>query len=182
MRLQEDESVEPVYRLGEQVAGYGRKAEFGEFASAARAGCGRTGPGRFIYGFRREHSDFDFAPDETAPDGAARGPSPGLPVRAHRGRAGRLRDDAESRPDRAHRGSAAFGLHYALELGYSTPALGADRTRPSCTRRRVADGGSASMTSMFADSGLDDARRKRSGSPMTACCRPACATTIHRTE
>ena len=156
--------VEPVYRLGEQVAGYGRKAEFGEFQlRPLAAGCATTGPGAFIFGFRREHAEFDFAPDETAPAALPEDRHLDYPFVRIEG----VQDDFETTQNRdqiARTEDLHFGMHYALELGYSTPALGADRERgPACTRRRAADGGSAKSNSMFADAAIDRARRKRCG-------------------
>ena len=65
--LQQDESVDPVYRLGERVAGYNREAEFAEVRYGRSDGLLNGWSRRTTFGFRREHADFEVAPDEAAP-------------------------------------------------------------------------------------------------------------------
>lgn len=127
LTLQQDESVEPVYRLGEQVAGYGRKADFGEFSFGRSSGLRDDWSRRFIFGFRREHSEFDIAPDETAPTVLPEDRLLDYPFVRIEG----VQDDFETTQNRdqiARTEDLHFGIQYALELGYSTPALGADRS------------------------------------------------------
>ena len=126
LALQEDESVEPVYRLGEQVAAYGRKAEFAEFSFGRSSGLRDDWTRRFIYGFRREHSEFEFAPDEIAPTVLPEDRLLDYPFVRIEG----VQDDFETTQNRdqiARTEDLHFGMQYALELGYSTPVLGADR-------------------------------------------------------
>jgi hypothetical protein len=127
LAVQEDESVEPVYRLGEQVAGYGRKVEFGEFSFGRSSGLRDDWTRRFIFGFRHEHSEFDVAPDETAPLVLPENRLLDYPFARIEG----VQDDFETTKNRdqiARTEDLHFGFQYALELGYSAPALGADRS------------------------------------------------------
>jgi len=127
LAVQEDESVEPVYRLGEQVAGYGRKVEFGEFSFGRSSGLRDDWTRRFIFGFRHEHSEFDVAPDETTPLVLPENRLLDYPFARIEG----VQDDFETTKNRdqiARTEDLHFGFQYALELGYSAPALGADRS------------------------------------------------------
>ena len=127
--MAEDETIEPVYRLGERVAGYGRQAEFAEFRFGRSDGLQNGWTRRTIFGFRREHADFDATPDEAAPAT--------LPEDRHLDypfvRIEAIEDDfatIRNRDQIARTEDQEFGLRYALELGWSTTALGADRNAP----------------------------------------------------
>ena len=162
LTLQQDESVEPVYRLGEQIAGYGRKAEFGEFSFGRSNGLRDDWTRRFIFGFRREHAEFDIAPDETAPRSCPR-------IASWTTRSSRIegvQDDFETTQNRdqiARTEDLHFGIQYALELGYSTPALGADRNAALVHAEASRGWRLGENNSMFADGGTDRARGERSG-------------------
>jgi hypothetical protein len=126
MALQEDESIEPVYRLGERVAGYGRQAEFAELRFGSSAGLKDGWAHRTIFGFRREHSEFDVTPGEAPPDAMPEDRLLDYPFVRIEG----LQDDFDTTRNHdqiARTEDQSFGLRYALELGWSTPALGADR-------------------------------------------------------
>ena len=131
---------------------------------------------RITFGLRREHAMFDDCARRTGAGRAARGPAPRLPVPALRGRAGRLRDDPQPRPDLAHRGPAVSALRYALEVGWSTPALGADRDALLAHAEASRGWRIGDDDSMFADAQADDARRGRFARRRPAV-RQACATT-----
>jgi hypothetical protein len=127
--MAEDETIEPVYRLGERVAGYGRQAEFAEFRFGRSDGLQNGWTRRTIFGFRREHADFDATPDEAAPatlPGDRHLDYPFVRIEA-------IEDDfatIRNRDQIARTEDQEFGLRYALELGWSTTALGADRNAP----------------------------------------------------
>lgn len=124
--LADDQSIEPVYRLGERVAGYSRDAQFAEARFGLSAGLQDGWAWRTIFGFRREHSEFGVTPDEAAPDVMPADRLLDYPFLRIEG----IQDDFETTRNRdqiARTEDQAFGLRYALEAGWSTPGLGADR-------------------------------------------------------
>lgn len=124
--LVEDETIEPVYRLGERVAGYGRQAEYAELHFGLSPGLQDGWTHRTIFGYRREHSEFDVTPDEAAPAVMPEDRLLDYPFVRFEG----VQDDfvtTRNRDQIARTEDQAFGLRYAVELGWSTPALGADR-------------------------------------------------------
>jgi len=124
--LQQDQSVEPVYRLGERVAGYGRQTEFGEIRYGWSDGLSNGWSRRVTAGFRREHATFDAAPDEAAPAALPGDRRLDYPFLRFEG----VQDDYETIRNRdqiARTEDQLFGTRYALEIGWSAPALGADR-------------------------------------------------------
>jgi hypothetical protein len=124
--LQQDQSVEPVYRLGERVAAYGRETQFGEVQYGWSEGLMNGWSRRITAGLRREHADFSLAPDDPAPvvmPGDRHLDYPFLRYEA-------VQDDFETIRNRdqiSRTEDQQFGLRYALEVGWSVPALGADR-------------------------------------------------------
>lgn len=124
--LQQDQSIEPVYRLGERVAAYGRETEFGELQYGWSEGLTNGWSRRITAGLRREHASFSLAPDDPAP-----GVMPGdrhldYPFLRYEA----VQDDFETTRNRdqiSRTEDQLFGLRYALEVGWSSPALGADR-------------------------------------------------------
>jgi hypothetical protein len=124
--LQQDETVDPVYRLGERVAGYRRQAEFAELRYGRSDGLQGDWTRRMTFGFRREHSEFDVAPDEAMPAAMPADRRLDYPFVRFEG----VQDDFETTQNRdqiARTEDQRFGTHYALEAGWSSPALGADR-------------------------------------------------------
>lgn len=124
--LGRDESVEHVYRLGEQVAGYGQRLEFGELRYGWSAGLRDGWVRRFTAGLRRDHADFGFAPDETAP--AA------LPLSRHLDypwlRFEAIEDDFDTTRNKdliARTEDFQFGTRYSVEVGWAGEAFGSDR-------------------------------------------------------
>jgi hypothetical protein len=124
--LQQDQSVERVYRAGERVSGYGRRAEFAEFRYGRSGGLDDGWSRRVIFGMRREHATFEVAPEVPAPALLPHDRRLDYPfVRLEA-----VEDDFETTRNRdqiARTEDQRFGLRYALEAGWSTPALGADR-------------------------------------------------------
>jgi hypothetical protein len=124
--LLQDESIEPVYRLGERVAGYSREAQQGELRFGVSDGLRDGWVHRTIFGLRREHTSFTEAPDEAVPAVMPADRLLDYPFLRVEG----IQDDFDTTRNRdqiARTEDLAFGLRYALELGWSTPALGADR-------------------------------------------------------
>jgi outer membrane protein assembly factor BamA len=124
--LGRDETVEHVYRLGEQVAGYGQRLEFGELRYGWSAGLRDGWVRRFTAGLRRDHADFEFAPGEPAP--AALPPSRHLDYPWLRFEA--IEDDFDTTRNRdliARTEDFQFGTRYAVELGWAGEAFGSDR-------------------------------------------------------
>ncbi len=124
--LQQDLSVEPVYRLGERVAGYERRTELGELQYGWSEGLNNGWTRRISAGLRREHAEFDVAPDDPLPDVM---PSDRLLDYTFLRFEG-VQDDFETIRNRdqiSRTEDQLFGLRYALEVGWSTTALGADR-------------------------------------------------------
>ncbi len=124
--LQHDQSVEPVYRLGERVAGYGRQSEFGELRYGWSDGLSNGWSRRVTAGLRREHALFDVMPEETAPAVLPADRRLDYPFLRFEG----LQDDYETIRNRdqiSRTEDQLFGARYALEIGWSAPALGADR-------------------------------------------------------
>ena len=127
LALQQDETVDPVYRLGERVAGYGRQADFAEVSYGRSDGLRNGWSRRTTFGLRREHAEFGIAPDEPAPDVMPEDRRLDYPFLRFEA----VQDDFETTRNRdqiARTEDQRFGLRYALEAGWSTPALGADRS------------------------------------------------------
>ncbi|HXV40492.1 MAG TPA: hypothetical protein VD701_05990, partial [Steroidobacteraceae bacterium] len=126
MTLSQDESVAHVYRLGEETAGYGQQLEFGELRYGWSAGLRDGWARRFTLGFRRDHADFEFDPDEIAPAV--------LPQSRHLEypwlRFEAIEDDFDvtrNRDQIARTEDFEFGTRYALEVGWASAAFGSDR-------------------------------------------------------
>jgi outer membrane protein assembly factor BamA len=126
LTVQRDETVEPVYRLGEKLAAYGRRSEFGEIRFGRSAGLQDGWVRRTVFGLRREHAEFGAAPGENAPALLPEDRRLDYPFVRFEA----VQDDFDTTLNRdqiARTEDRQFGLHYALELGWSAPALGADR-------------------------------------------------------
>lgn len=126
VRLGRDETVEHVYRLGEEVAGYGQRLESGELRYGWSAGLRDGWVRRFTAGLRRDHADFEFAPDQIAP--AA------LPLSRHLDypwlRFEAIEDDFDTTRNKdqiARTEDFQFGTRYAIEVGWAAEAFGSDR-------------------------------------------------------
>jgi hypothetical protein len=124
--LQQDLSIEPVYRLGERVAGYERRTEFGELQYGWSDGLNNGWTRRITAGLRREHANFDVAPDDPMPDVIPVDRNLDYPFLRFEG----VQDDFETIQNRdqiSRTEDLLYGSRYALEIGWSTTALGADR-------------------------------------------------------
>ena len=153
LALQQDETIEPVYRLGERVAGYARQADFGELRFGRSDGLRVGWVRRTVFGLRREHSEFDVAPDEAVPAGIPQDRRLDYPFLRIEG----LQDDFETTRNRnqiARTEDQQFGTYYALELGWSTPALGADRNAALVHAQANRGWRLGTEDSLFADTGL----------------------------
>ena len=124
--LQQDLSVEPVYRLGERVAGYERRTDFGELQYGWSDGLSNGWSRRISAGLRREHASFDVAPDDPLPEVMPADRHLDYPFLRFEG----VQDDfatTRNRDQISRTEDQLFGLRYALEVGWSTTTLGADR-------------------------------------------------------
>lgn len=124
--LQQDQSVQPVYREGERVAGYGRETEFGEIRYGWSDGLENGWSRRITTGFRREHATFAVAPDEPAPAALPSDRLLDYPFLRFEG----VQDDYQTIQNRdqiSRTEDQLFGTRYALEVGLSSTGLGADR-------------------------------------------------------
>lgn len=127
MALGRDETVEHVYRLGEETAGYGQRLESVELRYGWSAGLRAGWTRRFTAGFRRDHADFGPAAGEIAPLA--------LPASRHLDypwlRFEAIEDDfttTRNRDQIARTEDFEFGTRYALELGWASPDFGSDRS------------------------------------------------------
>jgi outer membrane protein assembly factor BamA len=124
--LQQDQWVEPVYRQGERVAGYGRETEYGEIRYGWSDGLENGWTRRVTTGFRREHATFEAALDEPSPATLPEDRLLDYPFLRFEG----VQDDFETIRNRdqiARTEDQLFGTRYALEVGLSSTGLGADR-------------------------------------------------------
>ena len=163
LALAQDESIEPVYRLGERVAGYDRQADFGEIRFGRSDGLQNGWTRRTVFGLRREHSVFDVTADEAPPDVMPEDRLLDYPVLRVEG----VQDDFETTHNRdqiARTEDELFGLHYAMELGWSTTALGADRDALLLHAEAGRGWRFGVNDTMFADSALTT--RVEDGSPV----------------
>ena len=127
LALQQDESVDSVYRLGDRVAGYRRQAEFAEIRYGRSGGLQGDWSRRMTAGFRREHAEFGVAPGVAVPEVMPADRRLDYPFLRLEG----VQDDFETTRNHdqiARTEDQHFGMYYALEAGWSAPALGADRS------------------------------------------------------
>ena len=151
--LQQDETIEPVYRLGERVAGYEKQSDFGEVRFGRSDGLREGWVRRMVFGLRREHAAFADTPDETAPGALPQDRRLDYPFLRIEG----MQDDFETTRNRdqiARTEDQRFGVYYALEFGWSTPALGADRNAALLHAEASRGWRLGSDVSLFADGAL----------------------------
>ncbi len=144
IRSGHEQTIEPVYRLGQRVARYREDRELTEVRYGWSRGLQDGWTRRTIAGFRHERSRFAFAPDVEAPailPGNRRLDYPFLRFEA-------VQDDFETARNRdqiARTEDFHFGVRYALELGLADPAFGSDRSaaliRAEASRGFHLDGG-----------------------------------------
>lgn len=123
----QEESVEPVYRLGETVARYTQDKGRGEIHFGWSRGLQDGWTRRISVGLRREHAVFGPAIAETAPATLPADRRLDYPFLRLEG----VQDDFETARNRdqiARTEDLHFGLRYAAELGIAAPAFGADRS------------------------------------------------------
>ena len=161
LALQQDETIQPVYRLGERVAGYEQQSDFGEFRFGRSDGLREGWVRRMVFGLRREHAAFAVSPDETAPAALPQDRRLDYPFLRIEG----MQDDFETTRNRdqiARTEDQQFGMYYALELGWSTPALGADRNAALLHAQASRGWRLGSEASLFADGALTSRVENRS--------------------
>jgi hypothetical protein len=123
----QEDSVEPVYRLGEPVARYAQDKDRSELRFGWSRGLQDGWTRRVSVGLRHEQAVFGLAPGETSPaalPGDRRLDYPFLRLEG-------VQDDFETARNRdqiARTEDLHFGLRYAAELGLATPAFGSDRS------------------------------------------------------
>jgi hypothetical protein len=163
LALADDETIEPVYRLGERVAGYGLHAEYAEFRFGRSQGLQDGWSRRMIFGLRREHADFAATADESPPAVLPEDRHLDYPFVRIEG----IEDDfatIRNRDQIARTEDQEFGLHYALELGWSATVLGADRNA-ALIRADIGRGWRLGLDdTIFADAALTT--RLEGGSPV----------------
>jgi len=153
LALAQDESVEPVYRLGERVAAYGRNAEFAEVRIGVSDGLQVGWARRTVFGFRREHASFGMAADQPAPVAMPEDRRLDYPYLRIEG----VQDDfgtTQNRDQISRTEDQRFGLGYAFEVGWSSPTLGADREAALLHAEASRGWRLASDQALFADGAL----------------------------
>lgn len=127
LKLAQDDSIQPVYRLGEKVAGYGQGIETAEVQFGWSKGLRDGWTRRITTGLRHDQAAFEFAPGETAPTVLPDDRDLTYPFL----RLEAIQDDFETTRNRdqiSRTEDLYFGLRYAFELGWAAPALGSDRS------------------------------------------------------
>ncbi len=123
----QEESVEPVYRLGEPVARYSQDKDRSEIHFGWSRGLQDGWTRRISVGLRHEQAAFGPATGETAPVTLPADRSLDYPFLRLEG----VQDDFETARNRdqiARTEDLHFGLRYAAEFGVAAPAFGADRS------------------------------------------------------
>jgi hypothetical protein len=123
----QEDSVEPVYRLGEPVARYAQDKDRSEIRFGWSRGLQNGWTRRISVGLRHEQAVFAPAPGETMPAALPADRSLDYPFLRLEG----VQDDFETARNRdqiARTEDLHFGLRYAAELGVAAPAFGADRS------------------------------------------------------
>jgi hypothetical protein len=122
-----DDSIEPVYRLGEKVAGFAQSKQLAELQFGWSRGLLDGWTRRVTAGLRLDESMFEFAPDETAPSVLPDDRDLAYPFLRLEG----IQDDFETARNRdliARTEDRHFGMRYSFELGWADPAFGSDRS------------------------------------------------------
>jgi hypothetical protein len=123
----QEESVEPVYRLGDPVARYSQDKDRSQIRFGWSRGLQDGWTRRVSLGLRHEQAVFGPAPGETAPATLPADRSLDYPFLRLEG----VQDDFETARNRdqiARTEDLHFGLRYAAEFGVAAPAFGADRS------------------------------------------------------
>lgn len=123
----QDDTIEHVYRLGEQVAGFEQAKQLGEIQFGWSRGLLNGWTRRITAGLRHEEAVFDFAPDETAPSVLPEARDLAYPFLRLEG----VQDDfeiARNLDQIARTEDRHFGMRYSLEFGWADPAFGSDRS------------------------------------------------------
>jgi hypothetical protein len=123
----QDDTIEHVYRLGEQVAGFEQDKQFGEIQFGWSHGLQNGWTRRITAGLRHEEAAFGFAPDEPVPEALPENRDLAYPFMRFEG----VQDDFETARNLdqiARTEDRHFGVRYSFELGWADPAFGSDRS------------------------------------------------------
>jgi hypothetical protein len=123
----QDDTIEHVYRLGEQVAGFGQDKQLGEVQFGWSRGLQSGWTRRITAGLRHEEAAFEFAPDESVPTVLPEDRDLAYPFLRFEG----VQDDFETARNLdqiARTEDRHFGVRYSFELGWADPAFGSDRS------------------------------------------------------
>ncbi len=123
----QEDTVESVYRLGEQVAGYRQGKQVGEVQFGWSQGLLNGWTRRITAGLRHDETAFEFAPDESAPLRLPEDRDLAYPFLRFEG----VQDDFETARNLdqiARTEDRHFGVRYSFELGWADPVFGSDRS------------------------------------------------------
>lgn len=123
----QDDSIEPVYRLGEKVAGFAQSKQLAEVQFGWSRGLHNGWTRRITTGLRHDEAAFEYSPDEIAPTMLPENRDLAYPFLRLEG----IQDDFETARNRdliARTEDRHFGMRYSLELGWAAPAFGSDRS------------------------------------------------------
>lgn len=126
LKVAKDDTIQPVYRLGERVAAYGQDTELEEVQFGWSHGLQNGWTRRVTAGLRHDQAAFEFAPGEIAPASLPGDRDLAYPFLRLEG----VQDDFETARNRdqiSRTEDLQFGLRYVLELGWADPAFGSDR-------------------------------------------------------
>jgi len=127
LQLSQDNTIEHVYRLGEQTAGYGQDTESAEAQFGWSRGLRDGWTRRITAGLRHDRAAFELAPGETDLAVLPEDRDLVYPFLRIEG----VQDDFETARNRdqiSRTEDLQFGLRYALQLGWADPAIGSDRS------------------------------------------------------
>jgi surface antigen Omp85-like protein len=123
----QDDTIEHVYRLGQQVAGFEQDKQLGEVQFGWSRGLLNGWTRRITAGLRHEEASFGLAPDEPVPAALPENRDLAYPFMRFEG----VQDDFETARNLdqiARTEDRQFGVRYSFELGWSDPAFGSDRS------------------------------------------------------
>lgn len=123
----QDDTIEHVYRLGEQVAGFEQAKLLGEIQFGWSRGLQNGWTRRTTAGLRHEEASFGYAPDEPVPAALPENRDFTYPFMRIEG----IQDDFETARNLdqiARTEDRHFGVRYSFELGWAEPVFGSDRS------------------------------------------------------
>jgi hypothetical protein len=150
MAVSRDDSVERVYRLGEHVAGYARERETAALELGWSDGLRDGWTRRWTAGFRQQRATFAFDAAETGPAVLPQDRALDHVILGFEA----VQDDFETARNRDHIARTEdfqFGWRWSAELGFATPAFGADRSAALIFAEMTRGIRLASESSLFLD-------------------------------